>query len=276
MKKNKFTLGTDQATLDRQKAHAERNAAKQGNNPRWDRRLSNINTAIGKLPTQTDTTTTTEAPGSSGFQVDPETVKRLFPTLGQNFGDWYGGVASGYNTRLGLADDALKKKLSTQGLLGSGRETQLYADEAAKLNAEAQQTYFDQQQKNIDNFSDWYTGNQNLAQNERDSLRNSLTNLLGIASNQSNTTTGYNAASNQSSNALNQGSKQGAYTTAGAGGGGYSPTPGYDNSQSSSLTLAQILGKGQQGSSMWGDTLGKLFGGSGGGGNNSLFGVKWS
>lgn len=277
-KRNYLKLGTDEATLQKQRERAERAIAKKGASPRWDRRLGRITEAQGALQktaadeaaakVEADAKAAEEA---KGFQVDPETARRLFPTLGQSYDDWYGGMASGYQTRLGQADKAIRDKLAAQGLLGSGRERQLYSDAANTLNAEAQQTYWKNQQGNIDNFMKWYGDNQQLAQNERDSLRNSLTNLLGIAAGQSNMTAGYNAASNQANNTLNQGAKQGQYTMAGSGGGGYSAAPTLDNSGSNSLTVSSVLGKGSQDSNLIMDSLGKLFGGG------KLFGkIGWS
>lgn len=276
-------MATEQELMaQRQRLNAAAKARRKstGSSKTYDARIDAIDRELkgirgANASSGSTTTTTTEAPGSSGFQVDAETANRLFPSLGTSFEDWYGGRSSGYQTRLGLADDALKKKLATQGLLGSGREVQLYQDEAQKLNAEAQQSFLDQRQKDIDNFSNWYSTNQNLAQAERESLRNSMLGLFNIASDQSNAAIGSTASREQANNALNQGSKQGSYITAGAGGGGTSRMPSRDNSGSLGLTLGQILGKGQQGSSMWGDTLASLFGGGNSSGGSGMFGVKF-
>lgn len=276
-------MATEQELMEKRRkltGMAKSQRKQSGSSKNYDSRIDVIDRELKGVRNPISATTdgtTTETPGSNGFAVDAETAKRLFPSLGMSFDDWYGGNASGYQTRLGLADESLKKKLSTQGLLGSGREVELYQDEARKLDAEAQQTYMDNQQKDIDNFSNWYSTNQNLAQGERDSLRSSMLGLLNLASGQSNSASGVTATRDQANNALNQGARQGSYITSSAGGGGTSPLPSRSNDNSLGLTLSSILGKGQQGSSMWGDTLAGLFGGGNttSSGNGGLFGVKF-
>jgi hypothetical protein len=235
-----FTLGTDLKTLQEQRAHALQNVNKKNASKGWTDRLNNINAAIAGMPAAE------QPPITENPAVVEDPAKQL-PGLGQSFDDWYKGQASGYSTRSQLANDELNRKLAAQGLQGSGRELELSQQISDRLGAEAQQAYRGEATQNMDR-----------AQRDSESMRNWLTDMLGIAAGQSNMATGSDAAGQMSSDTNAQGGKEaGKFST--GGGGGYVAPPKLDSSGSSSLDISKGLGTGQQIGSMVSSIFSKLF-----------------
>lgn len=278
--KSKFTLGTDKATLEKQLAHTQRGLERHAGGKMYTRRLGKIQDAMGKLPAeQTPEQVAAEeaaakekaaADSKANLERYTSTFKEQFaPTLGQTFQDWMGQQGGQFDYAQGRVQEMLNRRLSAQGLLGSGREVEMGNQATNELVGAFADRYQNAHQADIDNAMGWINNQQNATQAEKDSLRNFAQGLIGTAAQQSPLSSAYGASTNAAGATTTLGNQMASGTMASAsGGGGGGTPPTMNNNASTDLGIQQILlGNKNQGGLITG-VLGSLFGNSGGG---SLF-----
>lgn len=260
-KKNGFVLGTDLFTLQNQLKRTLRNLANAapGHKKGWNKRAEKIQAAIADLQRQKAADET-----QANLEAYTKTFSDMFaPTLGQTYQDWMANKQGEYDYANQRLQQELNRRLNAQGLLGSGRETQLVGDAVSGLNAEYGKMFEDQKQKDIDNATAWIESQQGATQAEKNSLRGTLTNILGIAASQSPMNAGVSAAGDAGSTTYNSGN-----TAANLAGSNYPyntyvPQPTKNDNASTNISIQGILGSNQANNGIWTGVLNSLFGNSG-------------